>query len=612
MDTGDNHFSMKAPGTIIFYLTDNGFNLARRLTGLFPEAEVKRFKTTELSTTWPVTKRFIFIMATGIVVRAIAPFIKNKTIDPAVVVLDEGGRFVISLLSGHIGGANDLAREIATHIGAEAVITTASDVQGRLSLDLWAAENDLFVEDGGKLRKVSARIVNGKRIRIKIEGAFAALKLPEEFIKVDSADEADVIITHRLLNTNALLLRPKSLILGIGCNRGTTAEEIEEAVRAVLQDKGLSFHAVRGIATIDLKRDEKGLLEFASNKGLKIEFFSKDELNSLSSSLGISGSDAVRSSTGAEAVAEPAAILAAGANRLLVSKHKIGNVTVAVTESKPRGRLYIVGIGPGSIDHLTPAAKAAIEDAEVIVGYRTYLDLIRGLLAGKEVISSQMRQEIDRCKKAVELAASGKKVAVISGGDPGIYAMAGLVFEILKAQNKEYKTQSTDRKREGLNSVFCTLGSDIDVEVIPGIAALNAAAAKLGAPLMHDFASISLSDLLTPWDIIEKRLEAAASADFVIILYNPKSKGRKEQIQKARDIILRFRPSCTPVGIVRAAMREDERIIITDLKNMFNQDIDMQSIVIIGNSQTFIWNKRMITPRGYEEKFKIKNSTLKS
>jgi len=202
-----------------------------------------------------------------------------------------------------------------------------------------------------------------------------------------------------------------------------------------------------------------------------------------------------------------------------------------------------------------------------------------------------MRQEVERCSRAVELAREGKRVAVVCSGDPGIYAMAGLVFEILSSQHSALS------------------GQDIEIEVIPGIPALSASAARLGAPLMHDFASISLSDLLTPWEVIEKRLAAAAAADFVIVIYNPKSKGRKEHIQKARDIILKSRPGGTPVGIVRSASRDNESITITDLEHMPEKEIDMQSTVIIGNSKTFVWHDRMVTPRGYAAKYKISNDT---
>lgn len=254
-----------------------------------------------------------------------------------------------------------------------------------------------------------------------------------------------------------------------------------------------------------------------------------------------------------------------------------------------KGVLYIVGTGPGALEHITPAAREAVRKSEIIVGYGTYLDLIEGILKGKEVLSTGMTQEVDRCRKAVELAIAGKSVAVISGGDPGVYAMAGLVFEILKTET-EKTGSSAGRPR---------------VEVIPGISALNAAASRLGAPLMHDFACISLSDRLTPWEMIETRLDAAAAADFVIVLYNPRSKGRAGHINRAKEIVGKHRKPETAVGIVRGAMRGQETVIVTDLANMKDTDIDMQTTVIIGNSKTFAWNSLMITPRGYDNKFKI-------
>ncbi len=246
------------------------------------------------------------------------------------------------------------------------------------------------------------------------------------------------------------------------------------------------------------------------------------------------------------------------------------------------GILYVIGTGPGSEKHMTPAASEALQEAEIIVGYRTYLDLIPGYLEGKEVVASQMMKEVDRCRKSLELATGGRKVALVSGGDPGIYAMAGLAFEMAR----EHK-------------MSCS------IEIIPGIAAVNGCAARLGAPLMHDFATVSLSDLLTPWEMIEKRLEAVAGADFVVAIYNPKSKRRTEQIVQAREIFLKHRKPETPVGIVTAATRENEKIIITDLEKMLECEIGMQSTVIIGNSQTYTWNDRMVTPRGYSDKYDL-------
>ncbi len=246
------------------------------------------------------------------------------------------------------------------------------------------------------------------------------------------------------------------------------------------------------------------------------------------------------------------------------------------------GILYVIGTGPGSEQHMTPAASEALQKSEIIVGYRTYLDLIPGYLEGKEVLASQMMKEVDRCRESLELVAKGRKVALVSGGDAGIYAMAGLVLEMASEHFQECK-----------------------IEIIPGIAAVNGCASRLGAPLMHDFATISLSDLLTPWELIEKRLEAAGDADFVVAIYNPKSKKRTEQIVRAREIFLKYRDAETPVGIVTAATRENEQITLTTLDKMLESDIGMQSTVIIGNSQTYVWNEWMITPRGYSGKYKL-------
>ncbi|RUM40388.1 MAG: precorrin-3B C(17)-methyltransferase [Desulfobulbus sp.] len=243
--------------------------------------------------------------------------------------------------------------------------------------------------------------------------------------------------------------------------------------------------------------------------------------------------------------------------------------------------LAVIGTGPGAVDLVTPRACKALKEADVVVGYRTYLDLVTEFITPEqEVISSQMMQEIDRCRKAIELADSGKNVALVCGGDPGIYAMAGLIYELARET-----------------------GSSSRIEIIPGIAALNSCAAILGAPLMHDFASISLSDLMTPWEVIEKRLQAAAMADFVTVIYNPKSKKRVTQIVRAREIMLEYRNPSTPVGIVSGATRAHETVLLTSLDQMLEQEIGMQSTVIIGNSATFVFNDKMITPRGYQKKY---------
>lgn len=223
-------------------------------------------------------------------------------------------------------------------------------------------------------------------------------------------------------------------------------------------------------------------------------------------------------------------------------------------------------------------ARQTICEAQAVVGYKAYIELIAGLLEGKQIVSTGMMQEIDRCRAAVEIAIEGKRVAVVSSGDPGIYGMAGLVYEIVAQYPEDIRPEVT---------------------VIPGISAVNAAAAILGAPLMHDFAVISLSDLLTPWEVIRKRVDMAGSADFVIALYNPKSSKRTTQIEEVREILLRYRSPLTPVGIVGHASRAGETAIVSNLDHFTSEHIDMFSLVIIGNSQTFVQGGRMVTPRGY-------------
>ncbi|MBI5633451.1 MAG: precorrin-3B C(17)-methyltransferase [Nitrospirae bacterium] len=629
MSSGSNK-TPHAGSVAIFYITDRGRGLAERLAGYYPAAETKKYSARFPSQLWKKDNTLVFIMASGIVIRTIAPYMKDKKSDPAVIVMDEKAQHVISLLSGHLGKANQKAREIAGFLGGEAVITTASDLNNLPSIDLWAEANNLVIENWDMLSKVGTKLINRGTLSVYDE---IGIILPPEFKRVDDLSHADLLVTNNIYDidinscglsfplagnlsakaagkdagqagmtkqgkincdtSGKLILRLKNLVLGIGCNSGTSEQEIESAVIKTLADHNLSFLSLHSLSTIDIKKNEPGLVSFAAKFGLDLQTFGADELNTVK---GVTPSPAAKRATGAQAVAEPSALLAAGGRTLLVPKQKIGNVTVAVAKKTERrrkmeyGKIFIVGTGPGSIDHITPYAQKAIRGSDSIVGYGTYLDLIQDLIADKEVVATGMTQEIDRCRKAIELSSDGRTVAVISGGDPGIYAMAGLVLELLKNQHSESGTRSPE------------------IEVIPGISALNACASRLGAPLMHDFASISLSDRLTQWETIEKRLYAAAMADFVIALYNPKSKGRTEHISRARQIILQYRSPDTPVGIVRAAMRENESVIITDLEHMLEHDIDMQTTVIIGNSKTLTWNNLMITPRGYEKKHQFRTN----
>ncbi len=256
-----------------------------------------------------------------------------------------------------------------------------------------------------------------------------------------------------------------------------------------------------------------------------------------------------------------------------------------------KGKLHIVGFGPGHSDHITPAAHRAIEEADIVVGYRTYIDCVRELLGGKQIVATGMTEEIGRARKAIEEARSGKVVTLISSGDAGVYGMAGLVFEVLR-------------------DIGWKRGDSPDLAIIPGITALNSCASLLGAPLVHDFASVSLSDLLTPWEAIRRRIEAAAAADFVIGLYNPKSGRRQKQIVEAKAIIAKHRPGSTPVGLVKSGYRDLQKVVLADLDTFLDYEIGMLTTVIVGNSNTFVFEGYMVTPRGYLNKYTMEGDVL--
>jgi len=259
--------------------------------------------------------------------------------------------------------------------------------------------------------------------------------------------------------------------------------------------------------------------------------------------------------------------------------------------SDAKGILYVVGIGPGASEHTTPAALAAISDAELIVGYTTYIKLVRHLIEGKEVVKTGMTEEIGRARAAVERARAGGKVALISSGDAGVYGMAGLVFEVLREIGYER-------------------GQSPDLRIIPGMTALNSCASVVGAPLVHDFCAISLSDLLTPWPVIARRIEAAAAADFVIGLYNPASGRRTRQIVEAQAIIVRHRAGSTPVALVKSAYRKLQNAVLTDLDSFLEYEIGMLTTVLVGSSNTFVFEGYMVTPRGYANKYTFDGEVL--
>jgi cobalt-precorrin 5A hydrolase/precorrin-3B C17-methyltransferase len=565
----------------IFYLNNKGLKLVNEIFQFFPHAKVCKFSQDEVKRSWEDSSALLFIMATGIVVRTIAPLIKNKKEDPAVLVIDEEGKHVIPLLGGHQARANELATTLATLINANPVITTSSDINNLPALDLWIERCQLFIQNPSILPKIMSKFIENSKIKIYINSDLIRVPIfPDHFQVVKEAEIADIIITNKKLELNEeqLILIPRNLVVGLGFHDWVTSNEIEEAIKQVFTDEGLYFEALKGVATLEKKAKNEALQEFSRKYGLCVFSYTPEELQEVK---GLSFSPIVERAVGVSSVCEQSAILASQ-GRLIVPKRVFKDVTIAVAEAPyyVKGKVYVVGIGPGSLFHITPKAITVIREAEVIIGYKTYINLIESLIKDKKVFAYGMTEEVKRAKNAIEYALKGMIVSVVSGGDPGVYGMAGLIFEILAQNNLE-----------------------VEVEVIPGISAFNAASSKVGAPIMNDFACISLSDRLTPWNEIEKRLEYAAKSDFVIILYNPKSSKRRENLAKAKELIIKYRDNNTPVAIVKNATREGEEVILTTLEKMDSYPVDMNTTIIIGNSQSYIYKNFFITPRGYRRKY---------
>ena len=555
-----------------------------------------------LSSIWDSYQAFIFCLATGAVVRLIAPLLRHKSQDPAVIAIDARGNYVISLCGGHQGGADLLAQIVARHIGAIPIITGAAHSLNLPGIDTLGIPYG-WQRGTGNWNEVMAVAARQETVQViqEVGSDLWQKYLPERHsfyfgfseLEADINFQARVWIsaTKRNFAPDATFPKvqwhPRVLWVGIGCERNTATELIETAIDRTCQQYHLAPEAIAGIASIDLKQDEVGFLNVCQSRNLAFRTFSAEELQQVDVP---TPSEIVRQEVGTPSVAEAAAMVAADRNNLLVSKQiykteKQGAVTIAIAQAATEytgrtGKLYLVGIGPGQLAQITPAAKTAITEADVIIGYSLYIDLIEPLQRPGQIIESlPITQEQQRAQRAIELAQWGLTVAVVSSGDCGIYGMAGLVLEELQAT--------------GWN------GQTPQVQIFPGISALQAAASRVGAPLMHDFCAISLSDLLTPWEIIIQRLEAAAKGDFITAIYNPRSLKRTQQIITAQEIFSQYRPPDTPVAIVRQAYREEEAVVLTTLAKMLKSPIDMLTTVVIGNNSTLNYAGWMITPRGY-------------
>jgi cobalt-precorrin 5A hydrolase/precorrin-3B C17-methyltransferase len=571
--------------------------------------------------------RLVCFLATGAVVRLVAPLLDGKAADPGVVCVDEAHRYAVALLGGHAGGANALAADVAEVLGCTPVVTTATDAVGVPGLDT------LGIPAEGAVAAVSRAILDGEPVALRADAVWPLPALPPNVSpaaaerRPDGADCAAgeagsaavgsavpippdaagrpnggsegghpghidnpaataggaggfrLWVTDRAvaLDGRSAVLRPASLVVGVGGSRGVGVEELLGLVHEVLAGAGLSPRSVAALATVDAKADEAGIVEAAERLGVPLMTYGAEVLAAIDVP---NPSAAPLAAVGTPSVAEAAALACAPGGELVVAKGKSAPegrpamATAAVARIRPRGRLAVVGLGPGARDLLTPRAREELRRASVIVGLDQYVDQIRDLLRpGTLVLESGLGAEEERARTAVAQAREGRAVALIGSGDAGVYAMA--------------------------SPALAEANADIDVVGVPGVTAALAAAAILGAPLGHDHVSISLSDLHTPWEVIERRVRAAAESDLVVTFYNPRSRGRDWQLPKALGILAEHRTPDTPVGVVHAASRPDERSELTTLAALDVSTVDMVTVVTVGNTATRNVAGRMVTPRGY-------------
>ena len=593
---------MNEPAIIV--LTANGQETAKRISAALPDAEIfvrrgRAIGGTAFDDTGEILRNLftkgrtiIGVCAAGILIRLLAPVLNSKRDEPPVLAVSEDGAVVIPLLGGHRGG-NRLAAELAETLGGQSAITTASDRRFGVALD--DPPSGWVLSNPADANAFLAKLLDGAAVQLHGTADWVTNS------DLPLSESGDLIIEVAETPTEGgpdhLVYHKRDLAIGIGCERDTSADEIRNLVTQVLTTNSLPREAIAGIWTIDLKMDEPGIADTATSFGVPLRFFGPDTLEAETPRLA-NPSEVVFREVGAHGVAEAAALAAAGAESTLIApKVKSLRATCAVARADSpieghlgtgRGHLALVGLGPGQEAWRSGEAAQQLRDAEDIVGFKAYFDLIEDLPLSGDIHAFEIGAESDRVRKAFDLAATGRRVALICSGDAGIYAMAALAFEMLD------ETTRSDWRR-------------ISIEVAPGISALQAAAARIGAPLGHDFCTISLSDLLTPWSIIEKRIRAAAEGDFVVAFYNPVSKRRVTQLPAARDILLSHRPKNTPVVLARNLGRPDEAVRVISLGELSTDGVDMTTLVLVGSSETRridrgsegVW---VYTPRGYAAK----------
>lgn len=555
---------------------------------------------TRLATNWGQFAAHIFIGATGIAVRKIAPLLRDKALDPAVLACPESGSHVVSLTSGHLGGANRLARRIARITGGQAVVSTATDVNGLPAFDEVAAQEHARILNTDRIRDLNAALLAGKPI------AFCGARpvFDRHFASTGQVHFVDdpraVTVSHAILwdaeNTlpegvTHLDVNGRAFVLGVGCRRGAEAAALRRNAETWLADLGLTRDNIAAIASCDVKTDEQAILELGRSWQVPVSFHSAADLDAVPVD---SPSERVREKIGTASVSEAACLLSVGYGgasqpRLYAPKKVIGDATFALarlphtaTPKTSPGSVLVVGLGSGDPGQITPEVDEALRRCDTVAGYGPYVDFIRDRVAGKPVIQNGMRGEVERCRSTLEAALAGQDVCMVCSGDPGILAMAGLLFE-LRVREPRF--------------------AGIPIRVLPGITAANIAAASLGAPLQNGFSLVSLSDLLVPADEVRRNLRAVAQSHLPVALYNPAGRKRRELLDEALVVFREHRGADVLCAYVKNAGRPQETKWTGTLAEFPMDDVDMSTLVLIGGPRTRLVDDVLYEARGYVEKY---------
>ncbi len=554
----------------------------------------------QFAANWAQFDAHIFIGATGIAVRKIAPLLRDKTSDPAVLACAESGSHIVSLTAGHLGGANRLARRVARITGGQAVISTATDVNGLPAFDEAAAQEHARILNTEAIRHLNAALLAGAPIafcgpRPVFDRCFASTGqvVFAETPEAVTARHAVLWDTEGALpeGVEHLDITSRSFVLGVGCRRGVELPELRRIAEDHLANLGLTQENIAAIASCDVKADEPAIIEMGETWRVPVMFHSAAELDAVPVP---TPSEKVREKIGAGSVSEAACLLSAGygttaAPRLYAPKVAFGNVTLALARlphrSTPKsgpGQVIVVGLGSGAPGQITPDVDAALRHCDTVAGYSHYVDFIRDRIAGKALIQSGMMGEVERCQATLEAATTGREVCMVCSGDPGILAMAGLLYE-LRAREPRF--------------------ASVPIQVLPGITAANIAAASLGAPLQNGFSLVSLSDLLVPADEVRQNLRAVAQSALPVALYNPAGRKRRHLLEESLGIFKEHRGGDVMCAYVKNAGRPKEAKWIGKLSDFPAAEVDMSTIVIIGGPRTRLESGVFYEARGYIEKY---------